>query len=453
MTQHSILLVEDELSMRLGMQHTLSRAGYTVAAAEDAETARQIMRSRPFDLVITDLRLPGMSGMELLEGIREFHPGIGVILITAFPEVELAVHAIKAGAFDFLCKPFQSDGLLIAVERFFKFLELKRENERLRGNRDDGEFIGESPAMLKVFERIRALADACVPVLVLGPSGSGKELVAGALHRLSKRQAKPFIKINCAALPEHLLESELFGHEKGAFTGAQQARIGKFEAANGGTLFFDEMGEMPLTIQAKLLRVLEDQEVTPIGGNTPRKVSVRTVFATARNLEEAIAEGRFREDLYYRINVVPITLPPLRDRGGDVALLAERFLRRFCALHERQAELSAEARRALLEYDYPGNVRELRNAVERAVLLSTDGEIHVGHLPERIRAQAQHGAGSEKTIDEPPTTLPEGVIRYERQRILEALERTGGKKLLAAELLGITRKQMWLKMKELDLKL
>ncbi|MBI4804837.1 MAG: sigma-54-dependent Fis family transcriptional regulator [Desulfovibrio sp.] len=452
MTKNSVLLVEDELSMLLGMQHALSQAGYEVATAGDAETAQQLLRQRPFDLVITDLRLPGKSGMELLEGISELYPGTGVILITAFPEVELAVQAIKAGAFDFLCKPFPRDGLLIAVERYFRFLDLKRENARLRGERDDGEFIGESPVMLKVFERIRAIAGSCVPVLVLGPSGSGKELVAGALHRLSKRRDKPFIKINCAALPEHLLESELFGHEKGAFTGAQQARKGKFEAADGGTLFFDEAGEMPLAVQAKLLRVLEDQEVTPVGGNMPRKVDVRTVFATARDLEEAIEAGTFREDLYYRINVVPVTLPPLRERGSDVALLAERFLRRFCAQHDRQVTFSEQARSALLAYDYPGNVRELRNAIERAVILCTEDKIHVGHLPKRIREV------TETSQDHQPAQpgfvhLADGVAQFEKKRILEALEKTGGKRIQAAELLGITRKQLWLKLKELDIKL
>ncbi len=453
MTRYSVLLVEDELSMRLGMQHALSRTRYEVATAAEAETACQLLQERPFDLVITDLRLPGMSGMQLLERIHELHPGTGVILITAFPEVELAVQAIKAGAFDFLCKPFPRDGLLIALDRYFRFLDLKRENARLRGEQGKGEFIGESPAMLKVFERISAIACSCVPVLVCGPSGSGKELVAGALHRLSKRKDRPFIKINCAALPEQLLESELFGHEKGAFTGAQQARIGKFEAADGGTLFFDEAGEMPLALQAKLLRVLEDQEVTPVGGNRPRKVDVRTVFATARNLEEAMAEGRFREDLFYRINVVPVNLPPLRERGGDVALLTERFLRRFCALHGRQATLSDQARQALLDYDYPGNVRELRNAVEHAVILCTEDSIHLGHLPARIRNAVTAGPARERTEDDPPVLLAEAVAQFERRRIMEALEQTGGRKIQAAQLLGITRKQLWLKLKELDIAL
>lgn len=437
--------------MRLGMQHALSQAGYEVTVSGDAEGARAILQKRGFDLVITDLRLPGMDGLQLLETVNEFRPGTGVILITAFPEVELAVQAIKAGAYDFLCKPFPRDGLLIAVERFFRFHDLKRENARLRGERDEPEFIGESPAMLKVFERIRALADACVPALVLGPSGSGKELVAAALHHLSSRRDKPFIKINCAALPEHLLESELFGHEKGAFTGAHQARKGKFEAADGGTLFFDEIGEMPQSLQAKLLRVLEDQEVTPVGGNSPRKVDVRTVFATARNLEEAIAEQRFREDLYYRINVVPIVLPPLRERGGDIMLLAERFLQRFNALHGRSATLSEQARLALHNYSYPGNVRELRNAVERAVLLSGESGIHVGHLPERIRSSAESMAPEQQNSDTGITSLAEAVSSCERKLIMAALEHTGGRKIQAAELLGISRKQLWVKLKELDI--
>lgn len=451
MTKHSILLVEDELSMRLGMQHALAQAGYEVVASGDAEGAKALLQRRGVDLVITDLRLPGMDGMHVLEAVNEFYPGTGVILITAFPEVELAVQAIKAGAYDFLCKPFPRDGLLIAVERFFRFHDLKRENARLRGERDEPEFIGESPAMLKVFERIRALADACVPALVLGPSGSGKELVAAALHRLSGRREKPFIKMNCAALPEHLLESELFGHEKGAFTGAHQARKGKFEAADGGTLFFDEIGEMPLSLQAKLLRVLEDQEVTPVGGNAPRKVNVRTVFATARNLEEAIAEQRFREDLYYRINVVPIVLPPLRERGEDIMLLTERFLQHFNALHGRSAILSEQARLALLRYSYPGNVRELRNAVERAVLLSGESGIHVGHLPERIRDGAAGVDADQGASDPGLTTLAEAVASCERKLIIQALEQTGGRKIQAAALLGISRKQLWAKFKELDL--
>ncbi len=455
MSTRSILLVEDELSMRLGMQHTLQKAGYDVQTAGSAEEALSALTEHEYDLVISDLRMPGMSGLDLLQYIREYMPDLGVVIITAFAEVELAVQAIKDGAFDFLSKPFQSDGLLIVVERYFKYLDLKKENTRLKHERGE-EFIGKSPAMLKVFERIRSLADACVPVLIRGPSGGGKELVASALHNLSSRSSKPFIKINCAALPEHLLESELFGHEKGAFTGAQNARKGKFDAANGGTIFFDELGEMPLAIQAKLLRVLEDQEITPIGSNTSHKVEVRMVFATAKDLEEAMEQKTFREDLYYRINVVPIQLPPLCVRGEDIPLLVAHFMDKFCDVHNRKLQLSDEARQALYTYSYPGNVRELRNSIERAVLLASEDVIRVAELPERIRNHAMSLQEISAAQAEKPSealTLSETRAQVETARILEALKHTGGKKMLAAEHLGITRKQLWLKMKELNIKL
>ncbi len=456
MGTHSILLVEDELSMLLGMQHTLQKAGYDVHTADCAEEALSLLAKNDFDLMISDLRMPGMSGLELLQHVREYKPDLGTILITAFPEVELAVQAIKEGAFDFLCKPFQSDGLLIAVTRYFKYLDLKKENTRLRYERGE-KFIGKSPAMLKVFERIHAIADAGVPVLILGPSGGGKELVASALHNLSSRATKPFIKINCAALPEQLLETELFGHEKGAFTGAQAGRKGKFDAANGGTIFFDELGEMPLAVQAKLLRVLEDQEITPIGSNTPHKVDVNMIFATAKDLEEAMEQKTFREDLYYRINIVPIHLPPLHMRGDDIQLLVAYFMEKFCTAHNRKLQLSEEAKQALYNYSYPGNVRELRNSIERAVLLASGDTIRVAELPERIRANAMPATQSNQTTthkDENATapTLSETRAQVEHARILEALKHTGGKKMLAAQHLGITRKQLWLKMKEFNIK-
>lgn len=455
MNSYSILLVEDELAMRLGMQHTLAKAGYHVVCAANAEEAIPLLEETTFDLLITDLRMPGMSGMDLLQYLREFASETGVILITAFPEVELAVQAIKAGAFDFLSKPFQNDELLIAVSRFCKFLALKRENSKLRSEKGTT-FIGNSPAMLKAFDRIKALADTCVPVLILGPSGSGKELVAAALHSQSKRLDKPFIKINCAALPEQLLESELFGHKKGAFTGAQNNRKGKFDIANGGTLFFDELGEMPLSIQAKLLRVLEDQEITPIGENIPHKVQVRMVFATAKNLEEAIKKGEFREDLYYRINIVPVTLPPLNERGEDVELLVAYFLKKFCAQHERHLHLSDEARMVLYSYPYPGNVRELRNIVERAVILATGDTIRVAELPARMHpyAEGKKRAELSRSLERGiAQNFDDSIAEHERVCILQALEQTGGRKLLAAERLGMTRKRLWLKMRQLGIDL
>ncbi|MBG0790173.1 MAG: sigma-54-dependent Fis family transcriptional regulator [Desulfovibrionaceae bacterium] len=440
-----ILVVEDELSIRIGIQHTLLGEGYSVESCEDADCALRIMQSGSFDLLITDMRLPGMSGLELLGKVAELHPGTGTMLITAFPEIELAVKAMRHGAFDFLCKPFSNEGLLIAVERYFSYHDLRLENARLKSGHGLEEMIG-GQAMQPVFERIQAVADACTPVLILGPSGTGKELVANALHNLSSRVGKPFIKINCSALPEHLLESELFGHEKGAFSGAHKRRIGKFEAANGGTFFFDEIGDMPLLLQAKLLRVLEDGEVTRVGGNTPVRVAVRTIFATAKDMDAALRDGLFREDLYYRINVVPINLPPLVERGEDILKLLQHFLLFYAERHNKEGvTISTEAREALLSYDYPGNIRELRNIVERSVLLAQDGVVRLGHLPHRVRGDDAYASARK---DDDAIGLEDGVRQYERERIIAALEQTGNKKQLAAELLGISRKVLWKKMKD-----
>jgi DNA-binding NtrC family response regulator len=448
----SIIIVEDELSIRIGMQHTLASEGYQVATFEDADGALRAMQSAGYDLLITDMRLPGMSGLELLAKVEELHPGTGTMLITAFPEIELAVKAMRHGAFDFLCKPFSNEGLLIAVERYFNYRDLKLENALLKGGEGLDEMIG-GQAMQPVFERIQSVADACTPILILGPSGTGKELVANALHKLSYRSDGPFLKINCSALPEHLLESELFGHEKGAFTGAHKRRVGKFEAAHGGTFFFDEIGDMPLTLQAKLLRVLEDGEITRIGGNTPIKVDVRTIFATARDMDEALREGAFREDLSYRINVVPIHLPPLKDRGDDIIKLIHHFLRLYATRHgKEETTLSASAREALLAYDYPGNIRELRNIMERTVLLCQDNVIRLGHLPNRVRGeQAGPASLAAPNAGEACPSLDDGVRQYERARILEALERSGNHRQLAAEMLGVSRKVLWKKMKDLHL--
>jgi DNA-binding NtrC family response regulator len=446
----SIIVVEDELSMRIGIQHTLSAAGYIVEAFEDADSALRAMASSSFDLLITDMRLPGKSGLDMLGTVKELHPGTGMILITAFPEIELAVKAMRLGAFDFLCKPFSNEGLLIAVERYFNYHDLKQENTRLKTSNGLDEMIG-GQSMQPVFERIRAVADACTPVLVLGPSGTGKELVANALHNLSRRNDKPFLKINCSALPEHLLESELFGHEKGAFTGAHKRRIGKFEAANGGTFFFDEVGDMPPALQVKLLRVLEDGEITRIGGNTPITVDVRSIFATAKDLETLLEDGSFREDLYYRINVVPITLPPLCERGDDILKLMQHFLFIYASRHGKEGvQLSPEAQNALLHYDFPGNIRELRNIMERSVLLAQDGVIRLGHLPQRVcEGAAPHYAP--QAPEDRTLSLEEGVMQYERDRIIAALEATDNRKQRAAELLGISRKVLWKKMKDLDI--
>lgn len=446
MENKRIIVIEDELAMRIGMQHTLSAAGYEVAVFEEGSAALAALQEQSFDLLITDLRLPGITGMEILERVHELYPNMGSILVTAFPEVELAVKAVRLGSFDFLCKPFSNDVLLIAIEKYFNYRAITLENRALRASKGLEEMVG-GHAMQEVFNRIRAIADSCVPVLIQGSSGTGKELVANAVHELSSRKDKPFIKINCAAVPEHLLESELFGHEKGAFTGAERRRIGKFEAADRGTFFFDEIGDMPLALQAKLLRILEDGEITRVGGNTPVKVDVRTIFATARDIDEAISAGEFREDLSYRINVVPIRLPDLRDRGDDIVSLMNHFLLLAAQKYGKDnIVLSEQVFETLRTYDYPGNIRELKNIFERAVLLTEDGVIRLGHLPQRLRGQGDECAAGLEAL-----SLAEGVCRYERRRILAALEETGGKRQQAADVLQISRKVLWKKIKDLGI--
>ncbi|MBL4902588.1 MAG: sigma-54-dependent Fis family transcriptional regulator [Desulfocapsa sp.] len=448
---HNILLIEDELSMRLGVSHSLIASNYDVTSCEDGNEGLAMLSRQNFDLIITDLRLPGLNGMEILSKAREICPETGVIIITGYPEINTAVSAIKKGAFDYLSKPFSNEALLIVVDRYFRYRELQLENDQLRetvrGKSESEHFIGDSSAMKAVFDRLATIAPTDVPVRIQGESGTGKELVASALHNLSQRKDKVYLKINCAAIPENLLESELFGHEKGAFTGAVQAKKGKFEVADGGTIFFDEIGELPLSLQAKLLRVLEEHEITRLGSHKSIKVDVRTIFATAKDLKKAIEERTFREDLFYRINVVPIRLPPLRERGEDISTLAEHFLKIYSAKYGKEGvDISPDAYKSLLAYDYPGNVRELKNAIERAILLSTGSHIHVTHLPSECRKIAEDLPCI--TEDMP---LSEGVMCYERQRILKAIEETKGRKIEAAAKLGISRKVLWKKLKDLDI--
>ncbi len=447
----SILLIEDELSMRLGISHSLTGASYGVTACGDGVEGLKALHENSFDLIITDFRLPGVSGMKILTESMEVCPDTGVIIITGFPEIDTAVSAIKKGAFDYLSKPFSNDALLIVVDRFFSYRQLQIENDQLRKTvrekSQSDHFIGESSALKAVFDRLATIAPTDVPVRIQGESGTGKELVASALHHLSQRKDKPYLKINCAAIPENLLESELFGYEKGAFSGAVQSKRGKFEVADEGTIFFDEIGELPISLQAKLLRVLEDQEITRLGSNKSIKVNVRTIFATAKNLKKAIQERTFREDLFYRINVVPIHLPPLRERGEDITALAEHFLKIHSTKYGKEGlDISPDAYKCLLAYTYPGNVRELKNAIERAVLLSIDSHIYVSNLPSEFRQLTEDipDFGADMPLDE-------GVKCYERQRILKALDETGGKKIAAADKLSISRKVLWKKLKDLDI--
>lgn len=446
--KRSILIVEDDPIIRLGMEQFLTAQGFSVALAADGDEGCAAVQKSRYDLVITDLRLPKRGGLEVLKAARAAWPGAGVIVMTAFAEIRTSVQAIKDGAFDYMAKPFANDELLIAVEHFFKFRTLEDEVSFLRSTlREKTEFesiIGAGPAMKGVFDRISSVADTDVPVLIQGESGTGKELVANAIHRLSRRVEKPVVKINCAAIPETLFESELFGHEKGAFTGALETRKGKFEYANGGTIFFDEIGDIPMALQPKLLRVLEERTVTRLGGNAPIRVDVRGIYATSKNLRESVAAGKFREDLYYRINVVPVTLPPLRDRIEDIPYLVDHFLADFKEkFSKKNLTIAQGAYDALLSYHYPGNVRELKHAVERGVVLAKDGTIDVRHLPDEI---AETTAGVPCISED--LSLEASMQCFERMKIMKALKDSDGRKIEAANKLGISRKVLWKKLKD-----
>lgn len=445
-----ILIVEDDPAMRLGMSHFLKSSGFLIKDCDNGDKAIKILREEFFDLVITDLRLPGSDGFSILKEVNSRSPDTGVIIITAFADVREAVQAIKDGAFDYIAKPFSNDELLITIERFLKLKKLESEIIRLKEHVNEGvsfeNIIGVSTIMRDIFDRISSIAKTDVPVLIQGESGTGKELVANAIHNLSMRKDKPFIKINCAAIPENLFESELFGHEKGAFTGASELRKGKFEVANGGSIFFDEIGDMPILLQAKLLRVIEDQTIVRLGGNNPIDVNVRGIYATSKNLKECIVAGTFREDLFYRINVVPIQIPPLRNRKEDIPYLMEYFLRYFGEKYSKpDLQISSSAYEALMCYDYPGNVRELKHAIERAVLFSKNGIIELNNLPDEFRSTKKEIKPSDDL------SLQESIMSFEKEIIINALKETGGKKIEAAKRLGISRKVLWKKIKEYNI--
>jgi len=449
---YKILLIEDERSMRLGLLHALKAEGYKVKAAACAAEGISLIKAESFDIIITDLRLPDASGIEVLKTVKELSQETGVIVITAFAEVSTAVEAMREGAYDYISKPFEPDELLLVISRFIKHNELVNENIRLREEiRECKRFeliIGDSPAVREIFEKINIVAKTDSSVMIYGESGTGKELVANAIHNLSPRKDKPFVKINCAAIPDTLIESELFGHEKGAFTGAVQKRRGKFEDADGGTIFLDEIGDLPQHVQTKLLRVLENWTFERLGGNEPRTVNVRTIYATSRNLKDDVKTNRFREDLYYRINVLPMTVPPLRERREDIPLLINHFIE----LYEKKAGkgeiiISPAAMDALLSYAYPGNVRELKHALEMAVTFCKGNIIAPACLPVEIKGE---GLVEQK----PPTaaysdlSVTERVRAFERELIARALEETGGKKKETAKKLGISRGTLWRKLKE-----
>lgn len=446
--KEKIFIVEDDPAMRLGMTHFLKSHGYAITACENGIEALNIIESETFDIAIFDLKLPGVDGLKLLQAIKKKAPNTAVIIITAFAEIKTAVQAIKEGAFDYIAKPFSNEELLLIIERCSKFRRLELEVEYLRKSVKEKEIfeglIGISNAMREIFDKIRVIAKTDVPVLIQGDSGTGKELIADAIQRLSTRKDSPYIKINCVAIPETLFESELFGYEKGAFTGATETKKGKLEIANGGTIFFDEIGDMPLSLQAKLLRVIEDGIVYRLGGKKPIVVNLRFIYASCKNIKELIKAEKFREDLFYRINVVPITIPPLKERREDIPVLIEHFLEYFAQKYNKsKIQISPSAYEALLSYDYPGNVRELKHAIERGVILSKEGILDLKHLPEEISAFS--------TIDlnciNNNISLKECLENFEKNIIIRTLKECNGKKIEAAKKLGISRKALWEKIK------
>jgi DNA-binding NtrC family response regulator len=430
-----ILVVDDEASARIGLQKLLRQAGYVADAMNDGESALAFAVENPPEVVVTDLVMPGMDGMALCAKLHELDRDLPVIVATGVGDVSSAVAAMRAGAADYLIKPIDFDALLISIERARERRALLVETENLRRLLREREseglqgLIGASPAMQKIYRVARQVAASRATVLVTGESGTGKGELARAIHTLSPRAAAPFVSLHCAAVPESLLESEMFGHEKGSFTGADKRRIGRFEHANGGTLFLDEIGDISPLVQTRLLRVLQERAFERVGGNETIAADVRVIAATNRDLPAAIAEGRFREDLYYRLNVVHLEMPALRARGGDILVLASAFLRRFAAENAKPIEdFTIEARTKLLAGRWPGNVRELENAIERAVVLSDGTQIDADDLPTEERPQL-HGS-----VNVPGATLAE----IERWAILATLEATSGSTAKAAEMLDVS---------------
>ena len=442
-----VLVVDDEPSIREFLEILLGRHGHDVRLSRDAHDAIARLAERPADLVLTDLRLPNGSGMDVLAHVSKHHPGTQVIMMTAFATTENAVEAMKLGAYDYVLKPFKVDELTVVIARALERQQLKTENVKLKAALDaraGSRIIGSSLAMKEVFSLIDKVAPTRTTVLLTGESGTGKELIARAIHSRGPRATEPFVPINCGAIPETLIESELFGHMKGSFTGAHGDKQGLFETAGAGTVFLDEIGELPLSMQVKLLRVLQERKVRRVGGSKDLPVECRVVAATNRNLEEEVAASRFREDLYFRLNVIQVRLPSLRERRPDIPLLAEAFIAKFAEEQNSPVgRISDEAMRRLVAHDWPGNVRELENVIERGVTLASGDALDVDALPPALRA-AEPGplpALAVPSLEELPDEgidLESTLDTIERRLLTLALERTGGKKKKAAALLGLS---------------
>ena len=438
-----VLIVDDEPSIRQMLQIALKREGYDVVSVAGCRAAIEALGTsqQPFPVVLTDLSMPDGSGFDVLSAAKRRAAASEVILITAHSSVENAIAAMRGGAYDFVTKPFQPAEITALVQKALEKHDLTAENTRLRARieRTDVEVLGRSPAMRAVLDLVDRIAATKTTVLITGESGTGKERVARAIHDRSDRRSGPFLVVNCGALPEALMESELFGHEKGAFTGAQTRHRGLFREADGGTLMLDEVGELPASLQVKLLRVLQERSVRAVGATQETTVDVRVLAATNRDIEAEVARGAFRQDLYYRLNVIRVGLPPLRDRREDIPLMAERFLRRFSSeMGKDVAGFSADALRALERYSYPGNVRELENVIERSVALAGARSIGLGDLPAEVAGAASAPAGEILTLPPEGANLDELLNEVERRLLLSAIDRTAGNRTAAAKLLGIT---------------
>ena len=459
----NILVIDDNETLREGAAAVLSRLEHNVQLASSGEEGVKLVTSESIDLVITDLKMDGLDGIGVLKAVKEYDSEIAVVLMTAFGTIENAVHAIKHGAFDYIQKPFSNDVLRHKTNQALEWRTLRRQAARLEataevlgGARDhqpsDGTFmgiVGQSPAMLKIYETIEKVAANNAAVAIHGESGTGKELVAAAIHKLSPRTKGPFIKVNCGAIPDNLIESELFGHEKGAFTGAVKQKLGRFELADGGTILLDEIGELPLNMQVKLLRVLQERVVDRVGGEHPIPIDVRIISATNRDLQSEVESGRFREDLFYRLHVIPISIPALRERTDDIIVLARYFLETLAPrTNPRIKKLTTEAESALNGYHYPGNIRELMNIIEQALVFAEAPNIDVHDLPSQV-SQARPSV-EQQTIGlrRGPLGLTEFLESVERKEILEAYENAGGVKTETARLLGIKTSALYYKLEK-----
>ena len=456
-----VLVADDEDNLRRVLKAQLQHDGYEVHCVADGEAVLQAMAEHHIDVLITDLRMPKLDGMQVLKSVSERFPNVPVIMITAHGTVDTAVEALKLGAFDYVTKPFDQAEFRTVVGKAARTRELSQKHVSGDPNqRGRYRIIGQSELMHGVYDVIEKVADTPSTVLITGESGTGKELIARALHENSSRKDKAFVSVNCAAIPPDLLESELFGYERGAFTGAVTSKPGRFELANGGTLFLDEIGEIPVSMQVKLLRALQERQFERVGGIKTITVDSRLVAATNRDLKASIADGGFREDLYYRLNVVHVHLPPLRDRPSDIPLLLEHFVQKFNAkLHRSTTGFEDAAMKQLFRYGWPGNIRELENVVERCMIFAEDGEVGVQHLPAEVRdSEGDLGPGLVAGIGPTPgeTGLKEAVreatLKLERQFIRRALDQTGGNVTHTARLLKISRKSLQNKMKELGLR-